>query len=86
MVVYEAMSFELPVIGSNRGGIPDLIQDNETGFIVEPANSKAIAEKIKILLKDEKLRKKFGKNGKEFIQKLNSKTYFKKLMEIYGKL
>ena len=48
----EAMSLKKPVIGSNVGGIPDLINDNQNGFLFEPKNSEDLANKLKILLKD----------------------------------
>jgi len=46
MVLLEAMSRNIPVIGTNVGGIPDIIDDGKNGFLVPPDDEKALAEKI----------------------------------------
>ena len=50
-VVVEAMAAGTPVIGSRIGGIPDLIQDSVSGFLVSPGDETALAEKIRWILK-----------------------------------
>jgi len=68
LVNLEAMQFCLPVISTFEGSIPDIVIDNETGFLVETQNAKMLAEKIAILLKDKNLRRKMGMKGyKRFI-------------------
>lgn len=64
IAVLEAMACGKPVIGTKVGGMMDTIADGETGFLVNPKDSKALAERI-ITLNDEKLRKKLGKNARE---------------------
>ena len=51
------------VIGSNVGGIPDVIKDGYNGFLVPEKSEIELAEKINILISDKLLRKKFIKNG-----------------------
>ncbi len=46
----EAMAAGLPVIGTPVGGIPDFLRNGETGWLVPPDDSRALAEKIKFLL------------------------------------
>lgn len=65
LVNLEAMQYSLPVISTFEGGIPDIIIDNVTGFLVETQNVQMLADKIAILLKDKDLRIKMGKNGYE---------------------
>lgn len=65
LVCIEAMQFSLPVISTFEGGIPDIVADKKTGFIIEPQNVAVLAAKIEILLKDENLRKDMGKKGYE---------------------
>ena len=65
----EAMACKTPVVASAVGGIKEVIIDGETGFFVEPANPKQLAEKINLLLKDKKLAKKFGEKGRKRVEK-----------------
>lgn len=63
LVILEAMQFSLPVVSTIEGAIPDIIVDNETGFLVEKQNPKKLADKIEILLNDRELRVRMGKEG-----------------------
>ena len=63
VVLLEAMASGCPVIGSNVGGIPDIIDDGENGFLVPERDSTQIAERIVRLLLDAELRVTFRKNG-----------------------
>lgn len=56
-VVLESMASGVPVVGVNAGGVPNLIRDGETGFLVEPGDTKAFAERVRRLLTSEKLRR-----------------------------
>lgn len=61
----EAMACEVPVIVSDAEGLKEVVSNNETGFVVPKKNYKMIAEKLKILILNQKLRKEFGKNGRK---------------------
>jgi glycosyltransferase involved in cell wall biosynthesis len=61
----EAMGCELPVIASDAGGLPEVVDDGVTGFIVPKGEVEALAEKIIVLLKDNELRARMGKAGRE---------------------
>lgn len=63
IVYLEAWLFKKPVIGALEGNVEGLIDNNINGFLVPFNNVKALASKITILLKDEKLRIKMGQNG-----------------------
>jgi glycosyltransferase involved in cell wall biosynthesis len=69
VVLLEAMAMEKPVIGTNVGGIPDVITDKVTGFLVSQKDPQALAEKICMLLTDKKLAKKMGEAGKKKVLK-----------------
>jgi glycosyltransferase involved in cell wall biosynthesis len=73
LVLIEAMAASKVVIGSNVGGIPELIIDNENGFLVEIGEFKKIYEKIKILYANLKMRRKMGENGFRYAKERFSK-------------
>lgn len=69
LVNLEAMQFALPVISTPEGGIPDVVLDGETGFLVAQKNADALTEKIEVLIKDPALRATMGAAGKAHYQK-----------------
>jgi glycosyltransferase involved in cell wall biosynthesis len=52
-----------PVVATSVGGNPEIVVQNQTGFLVPPGNSAKVAEAINVLLEDEELARKMGKNG-----------------------
>jgi N-acetyl-alpha-D-glucosaminyl L-malate synthase BshA len=72
VVLLEAMASGCPVIGSNVGGIPDIITDGENGFLVPEQDSIQLAERIVRLLSDTELRETFRKNGHAKVDELFS--------------
>ena len=71
------MSAKLPIIATNVGGIPEIIDDEENGFLVKPKNTKEIEEKLKYLTKNEEERKKIGEKA---FQKLIDNFSFEKMI------
>ena len=63
VVLLEAMASGCPVIGSNVGGIPDIIEDGKNGFLVPERDSAALAEKIVTLLSDTARADRFRQAG-----------------------
>ncbi len=81
-VALEAMACGLPVIGTNVGGIPDIIKDRVTGLLVEEKNFEAIVDSIIEIMENKPLRDDMSKNAYELIQKrfswdIISKRFFK---------
>ncbi len=64
-VLLEAMSRGKPVLASNIGGIPEVVENGETGLLADPRNPEAIAAHIVCLARDADLRDRLGKAGKE---------------------
>ena len=60
----EAMSYALPVIGGKVGGIPEMIQDQETGLLVPAKDPTQLAEALRLLLSDADLRVRMGAAGR----------------------
>ncbi len=65
MPAAEAMAAGLPVIGTRTGGIPEIIDDGHTGFLVPKNDSGALAAAICHLLEDDDLRLSMGRAGRE---------------------
>jgi glycosyltransferase involved in cell wall biosynthesis len=63
----EAMAVGLPVVTTPVGGIPEIIQDGENGFLIEPGSKTQLKERILQLLKDPQLRQRLGKNAQKTI-------------------
>ncbi len=59
----EAMGMGVPIIASNKGGVPDIIVDGECGVLIEPKNSVLLAEKINYMIDNENILNKFSANG-----------------------
>jgi glycosyltransferase involved in cell wall biosynthesis len=47
MIIPEAFAYGIPVIASNRGGIPEMIQEGINGFLFEPVHQQELTEKMK---------------------------------------
>jgi len=58
MVLFEAMFSNLPIVASRVGGIPDVIESEQTGLLCEPGDPKELARSLVRILKDDGLRKK----------------------------
>ncbi len=69
LTVTEALWKAKPVVASNVGGIPQQIIDGKNGFLVDPLDYKACADRIIRILKDPKLADKLGANAKESVRK-----------------
>ena len=63
LVLLEAMACEVPCIGTNVGGIPEVIEHNETGFIVDVGDTDKACEFAVQLLQDPTLLKQFSQNA-----------------------
>ena len=65
--VKEAFFLNIPVIGTNVGGIPELIKNNETGIIIPPENPSKLAQAVNELLSDKEKAEKLAINGNTFV-------------------
>jgi glycosyltransferase involved in cell wall biosynthesis len=63
LVLLEALKFSLPVISTFEGGIPEMIENNETGLLVEGQNAEMLANRMSSLLDDPLLRTEMGNKG-----------------------
>lgn len=66
-VVAEGMAMGKPVIATNIGGPPEVIEDGRTGFLVPPGDPVALSEKIALLIREPERRRAMGKAAREFV-------------------
>ncbi len=79
----ESMSMKKPIIGTNVGGIPEMIYHQKTGLLVDEGDSQAWIKSIKLLLDDKELSKKLGNEARNLvIEKFNWDTLAKRFIEI----
>lgn len=78
----KSMAVGLPVIGVNAWALPEYIND-DNGFIVEPGDYRAMAEKIKILYQNQDLRNKLGQGGIETVKNFSEEKIAKHWETIY---
>ena len=85
VVIYEAMASGCPVIATNLAGISEQIKEGYNGILIEPKNLDKLADVIKDLLKNDKLMKRMGENGRKRILEENWtwKGYAEKIRNIY---
>lgn len=69
LTLKEAQLMEKPVIATNVGGIPEMMDDQKSGFLVEEGDSEDIVVKISNIVSNEELKTNMGKNGREFVIK-----------------
>lgn len=87
IVIIEAMSNMLPVIATNVGGIPELIENGKDGILVPPENPKALARAINSLLENEELQKKLSQTAyKKVREKYSIDTYSVRMLDFYKSL
>ena len=90
LVVTEAMACSLPVVATNVGGIPEIVEDKHSGFLVESKNPLALAKKIDhVLSLNPEIRRKMGEIGRKIAEEnfsldkmvKNYENLYKKLSE-----
>ena len=69
-VFIEALASKLPVIATNAGGVPDIIEDNVCGILVQPKERKSLYEAMDRLFSDASLRKRFSDAGSSKVEEM----------------
>ena len=83
IVLLEAMAFGKPVVASNVGGIPYVLEDGKMGLLFECGNINDLVEKLIILLQNSELREKMGESGRERAKDFSWDAIAKRMVEIY---
>lgn len=84
-VILEAMAMELPIISTPVSGIPEAVRDEETGVLVQPHDSAAIADAVTRLLADPERAAQLGRNGRSLVtERFDVSRNAERLLELFG--
>lgn len=87
VAVIEASACEKPVVVARVGGLPEVVEDGVTGFIVEPRNPEQTAMAIENLVVNQELRRRMGQEGRNRVRKLfNWQNNVEQMVNIYQKV
>ena len=85
VTVLEASACAKPVVVSNVGGLPEVVEDEVTGFIVEPENPKQTADAIEKIVLNKELQDRMGKAGRRRVRRLyNWDDNVKQMVKFYN--
>jgi L-malate glycosyltransferase len=80
----EAQACGLPVVASDVGGLPEVLRDGETGLLVPPEQPQALADALLVLLRDQELRERMGRAGREWVcQRYDWQANVTQMLELY---
>ncbi len=82
-VIMEMMASGLPIIATEAGGTPEIVENEFSGFLVPPFNENIVAQRIKSFYENKELRKTMGEHGKEII---NKRFLIGKMVDAYSTL
>ncbi|HUO83729.1 MAG TPA: N-acetyl-alpha-D-glucosaminyl L-malate synthase BshA [Thermoanaerobaculia bacterium] len=87
MAALEALASEVPVIATRTGGLPEVVIDGETGYLVPVGDVDAIAERAVRLLRDEDLRRRLGRAGRaRAIEEFNVDRILEQYLAFYERV
>ena len=86
-IILQAQAMRRPVVATRIGGIPEVVEDNVTGLLVDRKDAKALATKIALLLDDRSLANRLGQAGRAQIEaKYSLDAMGERLLTLYGSL
>jgi glycosyltransferase involved in cell wall biosynthesis len=84
-MIAEAMAYGKPIVATSVGGIPELVDDGLSGFLVDRGDTVSAAEKLDRLAKNPELRRKMGQVGKQVVsEKFDLQRNIAQLLNLYG--
>lgn len=84
LTLLEAQLMKKAIVATNVGGIPELMKDGETGFLVKKGNEQELIEKLSFLINNEKESKQMGEKGRAFVEE--NFSWGKIIKEIVNKI
>lgn len=84
MSILESQMLGTPVIGANNGGIPELIEHEQDGYLFEPGNADDLASKIRLLVENREILAQYTRNCLEKMKRFTIANYYNELLKIYN--
>lgn len=85
--LFDAMAAGTPIVATRAGGIPEIVQDGETGVLVEPRNSEALAGAVARMLRDESLARRLAAAALEFVRREGTtERMVEETVQVYAEL
>lgn len=86
-VLLEAMSMKVPVVSSKMAGVPEIVKDGKTGYMVEPGKSDQLVEAVSKLWSDQAAYKRISENGRKLIEEdFDKDVQFAKFLEYFHRI
>jgi glycosyltransferase involved in cell wall biosynthesis len=87
MTILESFAYGKPVIGSNIGGIPEMVRHGESGLLFEMGNAEDLRTKIKEILSSPSKIIEMGQRARKIVEdEYNAEVHYKRLMEVYKRI
>jgi N-acetyl-alpha-D-glucosaminyl L-malate synthase BshA len=87
LAALEAMACETPVIATRTGGLPEVVIDGETGYLVEVGDTRAMAERAAEILSDETRRRRMGASGRAWaVERFNTEIVIPQYERLYERV
>ncbi len=86
LVLLEAMAAQVPIVATNVGGIPEIVEDRKNGFLVEPRDEDALTQTILMLIKNKPLREKLAFLGHHKVKQFDLKGMVEKTKKVYHEI
>jgi glycosyltransferase involved in cell wall biosynthesis len=84
-VLLEAMAANVPVVSTSVGGVPEMVEDNESALLVPPRDPQAMAAAINRMLEDDQLAQRLATNAARLAaDRYSPESYARSLVELYG--
>jgi glycosyltransferase involved in cell wall biosynthesis len=83
IVNLEAMAAGIPIVASNLGGIPDIVQDGINGLLAEPGDFESLADALRSLMLNRDMRQKLGDTGRKLVNNYSWDEITKKTENLY---
>jgi glycosyltransferase involved in cell wall biosynthesis len=86
LVILEAFAAGKPMIGARSGGVPELVQDERNGLLVDQGDVEGLYRAMRRLLLDRELRERFGAEARKTAQNMSWENTVDRLEHIYQKV